>query len=166
MRRAVLAALAIVFAQAGLAAGPPEAPIKESVEQLVKLFSDGLAVGYAKFRHVEFGKIFGSDQADAIAIFNIEGFHAGNEEHQYLAFFESVDQDRVGQRTSRPYRLIAVAHVGGRMWREFDWQKVKFGPSSVTLTGAKYGPKDAACCPSVPIQVTFGVKDGVISETK
>lgn len=166
MCRALLTFIAIIAAESGMAGPPPKAPVEQSVEQLVALFSDGIAVGYPKYRHIEFGKIFGTEREDAVAIFNIEGFHGGNEDRQYLAFFESVEPDHTATRTSRPFRLAAVVQIGGRTWREFSWQKIKFGPASVTLTGLKYGAKDAACCPTVPIQATFLVKDGVISERK
>jgi hypothetical protein len=166
MCRTLFIIIAIILAEAGLAAPLPKTPIEQNVDQLVALFSDGLAVSYPKYRHIEFGRIFGTKREDAVAIFNIEGFHGGNEDHQYLAFFESVEPDQVTGRPSRPFRLVAVVQVGGRMWRQFDWQKMKFSPGSVTLIGLKYGPKDAACCPSVPIRATFCVKDGVISEAK
>ena len=166
MCRTLFIVIAIIVAEAGLAAPPTKTPIEQNVDQLVALFSDGLAVSYPKYRHIEFGKMFGTKRQDAVATFSIEGFHGGNEDRQYLAFLESVETDQAAGRTSRPFRLVAVVQVGGRMWREFNWQNMKFGPGSVTLSGLKYGAKDAACCPSVPIRATFCVKDGVISETK
>ena len=166
MRRTLIFVLALVVAMTAAAAPPPKVLIEKDVDQLVALFSDGIAVGYPKYRHIEFGKIFGSDRDDAIALFNVEGFHGGNYHAEYLAFFESVEQDQVAGRTTRPFRLVAVTQIGGRSWRSFDWKTIKLGSGFVTLSGAKYGPDDAACCPSVPILVTFRVKEGFISESK
>jgi len=151
---------------AALAAPSRKALVEKGVDQLVALFSDGIAVEYRPYRHIKFGKIFGSDREDAIALFSIEGFYGGNGHAEYLVFFQSVEQNQVPNQKPRPFRLVAVTQIGGRSWRSFDWENIKFGPGFVTLNGEKYGPDDAACCPSVPIQVTFQVKGGVILESK
>ena len=148
------------------AAAPPKALIEKDVDQLVALFSDGVAVEYHPYRHIEFGKILGSDQEDAVALFSIENFHGGTEDAEYLAFFQPVEQIQFAGRTTHPYRLVAVTKIGGRSWRSFDPKTMKLGSGFVALSGAKYGPEDAACCPSVPIQVTFRVNKGFISESK
>jgi hypothetical protein len=166
MRRTLIFALAFLVTIAAAAAPSRKALIETNVDQLVALFSDGVAVEYHPYRHIEFGKIFGSDQEDAIALFSIEDFHGGNEDAQYLAFFQSIDQLQFAGRTTHPFRLVAVTKISGRSWRSFDSKTIKLGSGFVTLSGKKYGPEDAACCPSVPIRVTFYVKDGFISESK
>jgi len=167
MRRTLLISFVVIVTAVAAVAQPSKVPIEKEIGNLVALFSDGYAISYPQYWHIEFGKIFGTDREDAIAIFSIEGFDGGNDDHQYLAFFEAVDQVPAINSKSRPFRLVAVSQIGGRSWREFDWQKIKkIGTNFVTLTGNMYGPQDAACCPSVPIQVTFHVSSGTISEGK
>jgi|ERR1035437_8360138 hypothetical protein len=166
MRGIFIFALALLATMAVAAEPSRKALIDKDVDQLVALFNDGIAVEHPKYRRVEFGKIFGSDQEDAIALFGLEGFHGGNEDAEYLAFFQSVEDYHIPGHTPRPFRLVAVTKIGARSWRDFDWKTIKLGSGFVTLNGKKYGPEDAACCPSVPILVTFYVKDGFISETK
>ena len=158
--------LLLSVASSGATPPPQRTFIEKDVERLVSLFGDGVAVSYPRFRHTTFGKIFGSKREDAIALFNIEGFHGGNYHAEYLAFFEAVEPDHVAGYTNRLFRLVAVTQIGGRMWRSFDWKTIKLGSGSVTLSGKKWGPQDAACCPTVPIQVAFRVKEGFISESK
>ncbi|MGA2281930.1 MAG: hypothetical protein ABSG80_16695 [Verrucomicrobiota bacterium] len=166
MRRTLVFALALLATMTVAAAPSRKVLIEKNVDQLVALFNDGVAVEHPKYRRIEFGKIFGSDQEDAIALFSLEGFHGGNEDAEYLAFFQSVEQVQIAGRTTRLFRLVAVTKIGGRSWRFFDWKTIKLGSGFVTLSGAKYGPEDAACCPSVPILVTFRIKEGFISESK
>jgi hypothetical protein len=166
MYRLLIFALAFTVTMTVLAAPSREALIEKNVDQLVALFSDGVAVEYPKYRHIEFGKIFGSDQEDVIALFSMEGFHGGNEDAEYLAFFQNVERVQIPGQIFRPFRLVAVTKIGGRSWRYFDWKTIKLGSGFVTISGEKYGPEDAACCPSVPIQVTFRVNKGLISESK
>jgi hypothetical protein len=165
MRQALQIAFIVIAATVTAVATPSDVPIEEDLKKLVALFSDGFATSYPQFQHIQFGRIFGSNLEDAVAIFNIEGFDGGNDHHQYLAFFKAVAPDP-DNKNFRPFQLVAVTQIGGRAWREFDWRNLKIGPNFVTLEGKTYGPKDAACCPSVPIQVTFQVTNGVISESR
>jgi hypothetical protein len=166
MRYALIFLLTLLATVVAMAAPSQKELIGKEVDHLVALFSDGIAVEYHPYRDIEFGKIFGSNQEDAVALFSIEGFHGGNDHAEYLAFFQSVEQDQVPNQKPRPFRLVAVTQIGGRSWRSFDGEKIKLGLGFVTLNGARYGPEDAACCPSVPMQVTFHVKKGVISESQ
>jgi hypothetical protein len=166
MRRSIFVALLVAMAVTGATTPPQDALIEKHIERLVALFSDGVAVSYPKFQRVTFGNIFGSSRSDAVALFNIEGFHGGNYHAEYLAFFEAVEQDHVASRTTQPFRLVAVTQIGGRGWRCFDRSSVKLAPGCVKLSGNKYGPQDPMSSPSVPIQITFHVKAGFISESK
>ena len=163
MRYIFVITIAVMAFGAG-AAPPSKAPIEKDINKLVGLFSDGLAISYPQYWQIEFGNVFGNGRQDAVAIFSLEGFDGGNDDHQYLALFKAVPPDSALKPC--PFRLVAVALVGGRLWREFDGQKIIIGTNSITLSGKKYGTKDAVCCPSVPIQVTFHLKDGVILESK
>ena len=166
MRRTLVFALAFLAAITAAAAPSRKALIEKNVDQLVALFSDGVADEYHPYRHIEFGKILGSDQEDAVALFCLENFHGGTEDAEYLAFLQPVEQIQFAGRTSRPYRLVAVTKIGGRSWRSFDPKTMKLGSGFVALSGKKSVPGDSDCCPSVPILVTFYVKEGFISESK
>jgi hypothetical protein len=167
MRRALLITLVVSVATIALPSPQPKTVIQKDIEKLVALYSDGFVTSYPKYWHIEFGKIFGGSREDATAIFSIEGFHGGNDDHQYLALFEAVDVAPTVSGKNRPFRLVAVTQIGGRGWREFDSDHIQaFGTNFVTLNGQAYGPKDAMCCPSVPIQVTFHIKNCTISESK
>jgi hypothetical protein len=162
MCRTLIIALVATAPFVASATPPSKAPIEKDLEKLVSLFSDGWAKGYPQYRHIDFGDVFGEGRQDAVAVFNIEGFDGGNDDHQHLAVWRAVDPDP--NLKFRPFRLVAVTQIGGRAWREFDWQTMKIGANSVTLSGKAYGPRDANCCPSVPIRITFHVKNGCISE--
>jgi hypothetical protein len=166
MRYTLIYLLIFVVSISARASLSPQAFIQKDVDRLVALFSDGIAVNYPEYRHIEFGKIFPSGRDDAIVLFNVEGFQGGNDHAEYLAFFESFEQAQIAGVMSHPFRLVAVTQIGGRGWRSFDWKKVKLGSGCVSLDGLKCGPNDPECCPSVPIRVTFRVTEGFIAESK
>jgi hypothetical protein len=140
--------------------------INADIDKLEQLFSDGIATSYPEFRDIKFGPVFGKGRRDAIALFNLEGFHGGNANRSYLAFFEAVDKDQIGERKSRPIRLIAVRHVGGKEWRDFDFKTAVISRNSVQISGKAWSDQDAGCCPSTPITVIFTVSKGQIVESK
>ena len=116
MRRSLFVVFALSITVPVIADAPSKAPVEESINQLVAQFGDGIAVSYDKYRRIEFGKIFGSDRDDAIALFSIEGFGGGNGHAEYLAFFESVEKNEMAKAKSRPFRLVGVTQteaVGG-----------------------------------------------------
>src|SRR5579863_10019476 len=150
-----------------VAAPASKTTIENDIKKLVAVFSDGFTTSCPQYWHIEFCKIFGGSNEDAVAIFSVEGFDGGNDDHQYLAFFEAIDINPEMSGQNRPFRLVAVTQIGGRGWREFDNQLIKqIGNDFITLNGRKYGAGDAMCCPSVPIRVTFRIKNGIISESK
>jgi hypothetical protein len=166
-RQLIFTVLLATLTSVALAATPSQILIQNDIKRLAAMFGDEFSTNYPAYTHIEFGKIFGGNQEDAVAIFSIEGFDGGNDDHQYLAFFKSTDTDPTLGRQPRPFRLVSVSQIGGRGWRYFDYQRIKqIGSNSVTLRGEKYGPTDAMFCPSVPIQVTFYVTNGFISEPK
>src|ERR1700741_4346373 len=124
MRCTLIFALAFLVTISVAVAPSRKAFIENNVDQLVALFSDGIAVEVHPDRRIEFGKIFSSNQEDAIALFSLEGFHGGNEDAEYLAFFQSIEQVQMAGQTTRPFRLIAVTKIGGRSWRYFDLKTI------------------------------------------
>jgi len=143
---------------------PDEKPIKSAVSALVDQFGDGIAIGYPKYRHIQFGHIFSPSSKDAVAFFAIEGFEGTNDYAEYLAVFQAIPPDSFLGRATRPYRLIAVMQIGGKSWRIFDWEAVVLKHESITVAGTKWVDGDAGCCPSQPITVTFRVQHGSMRE--
>lgn len=162
--RTLLACFAFLVAQAAVAA-PDRRVIERAVSALVTQFSDGIAVNYPEARHIAFGQMFGTDSQDAIAFFGIEGLHGGNNFTEYVAFFTSVPPDAVAGRRTRPFRLIAVAKIGERGWRTFNWRSVAIKSEEITVSGKEWR-NDALCCPSEFITATFRIDNGSIVETK
>ncbi len=142
------------------------AEVNAAVVQLANLYSDGLAVSYPQFRHVKFGKVFNERLDDAVVLFTLEGFHGGNAQAEYLAFFAAVEPEDWPGHKQHSFRLVAVRQVGGRSWRTFKFETMKLKPSAVEIAGAAWSESDAGCCPSLPIRLTFAVKDGAVTEVK
>lgn len=162
MRLALAFGMALAIGTTVSAAPVPEASLDRDISRLVELFSDGQAYNDPAFRHVVYGKVFGGSRNDAIALFSIEGFQGGNLHAEYLAFFQAIEPQ--GGSAAQPFRLVAVTQIGGRGSRTFDWETARLGPGGVRLVGKRWGPDDASCCPSLPVSVSFRVKEGWVRE--
>jgi hypothetical protein len=150
-------------------AKPPDIPpyIDNAVTALVAQFSDGMAVSYPEFRYIVRGKVFDSGGKDAVAFFSIEGFHGGNYHAEYMALFAAVPPEGAGaDKNAHPFRLVAVAQIGGRGERTFRWKTARLRPNEITVSGLRWGKNDPGCCASRPIKVTFRVVNGNIVEVK
>ncbi len=77
---------------------------------------------------MSYGRVFGGGADDAVALFSIEGYGGTNYHAEYLAFFAFVPPDKAAGRRTRPFRLVAVAQVGGRGWSTFDYRNVLIRP--------------------------------------
>lgn len=77
---------------------------------------------------------------------------------------ESIPVTHANSLTSHPYRLVAVAKIGGRGWRTFDWKSAKITSLSVTVSGLQWQDQDPGCCASKPITVTFRLEHERITE--
>lgn len=96
------------------AAASPSAPkeLTAQVQNVIKLLSDGDAVGYPKATMVQRIKRGKYDEVDLV-VFSIEGFGGGNNYQQYLAiFFKKTTTHR-----KQHFMLIDVMHIGGGSWR-------------------------------------------------
>jgi hypothetical protein len=140
--------------------------IDTEIDHLVSLFSDGIAVSYPEYRHVKFAKVLEGEGEAAIALFSVEGFRGGNLHEEYLAVFEPVESAEIDGQKTQPYRLLAVQKVGGRGWRTFDWDTLRFARDSVSLSGKQWKAADPGCCPSGPVTVTFRIRDDAIVEMR
>ena len=160
----LLASLLVAAARARAAEDPSGAYLKRAVAQLISLHSDGLAVGYSKFRHIQYGPLFSEHGRDAVVLFNLEGFMGGNQHVEYLAIFEKIGRFRAGRRRSQPYRLIATLEIGAREWRSFDRESLQISHGRLSLSGKAWAPGDPGCCPSEPISTSFRVGEGRVVE--
>jgi hypothetical protein len=61
-------------------------------------------------------------------------------------------------------RHVMYIDLGGKGEREAD--DVDITNQTIIITGKRYGPDDAMCCPSLPYQSTFVVVGGKIVEKK
>jgi hypothetical protein len=137
--RPILLSLAIAWFSTPAAAAPADRQqIDRAISVLAGQFSDGIAVGLAQYRHIAFGRIFGGERDDAVALFSVEGYGGTNYHAEYLAFFASVPPEKAEGRKTRPFRLVAVIQVGGRGWRTFDYQNMMIRPQGVSCA-AKLG---------------------------
>jgi hypothetical protein len=142
--------------------------IDRSIDVLVDQLSDGIAVGYPEFRSVSFGDLLDSDAQgeDAVVVFSIEGFGGSNYHAEYVAVFAAVPHAEVSTEQTRPYRLLALAQIGGRGWRTFDSRTVTIRSGSFAISGKKWAPEDPGCCPSIAINPNFAVEWGRITEVE
>lgn len=166
MKKLLIAALFGCAGMIGTATAGTDAEIKKSVDRLIDLYSDGLAVGYAEFKHFYPVHIFEgqSDRPDYVVLFSIEGFHGGNEHHEYLAVFAAVPQEEWPGHTLHRYQMLGVQQIGGRMWRSFDPKTFRIDRNVVTLAGRQWSDSDAGCCPSLKIKGKFEIAEHGIFE--
>ena len=138
--------------------------IQLRIKQLESLYSDGVAVGYPEFRQIQFTHLFESKNADAIAIFSIEGLHGGNGNSLYLAIFASVERGSWPKRKLNRYRLIGIERVGGKWWRILDWKSLRVEKSRLHFNGKRWLDNDAGCCPSQEFTTSFEITENGIRE--
>src|SRR5215471_5221400 len=89
-------------------------------------------------RKVVSGDLTRDSEAETVVLYTIEGQRGSNNYIQYLTVFA-----REGGRLSP----VATAKVGGKSERSVDLRSIE--ASAIELDTLSYGPKDAACCPSV-----------------
>jgi len=93
---------------------------------------------YRSARKVVIGDLTRDSAAETVVLYTIEGQLGSNNYVQYLTVFA-----REGGRLSP----VATAKVGGKSERSVDLRSIE--ASAIELDTLSYGPKDAACCPSV-----------------
>ena len=93
---------------------------------------------YEEARKVVAGDLNGDGVPETIVLYTIEGQRGSNNYIQYLAVFER-----------RNGRLAPLAHaaVGGKLRRSVELSGIN--GKKITLATLSYGPRDAACCPSI-----------------
>lgn len=132
--RSLIVSFLFIATFATTAAASPIAPkeLAAQVQNVIKLLSDGDAVGYPKATMVQKIKRGKYDEVDLI-VFSIEGFGGGNNYQQYLAVFLKKTTTHHKQH----YMLIDVMHIGGGSWRAI--QKLDAKTSSNLIDVAHFG---------------------------
>jgi len=148
------------FASAALAESTsPGSAINRDVDKLVALYTDGFGHSEPTWRKIIFGPLFKPDSKDAIVFFAVTGMSLMNGRDEYLAVFAQGQGRSTPVAKERPYRMVVSAQVGTRWARTLDWETAKVSPGQIVVQGKRWGSKDAGCCPTEPIEVTFSVAE-------
>jgi hypothetical protein len=99
---------------------------------------------YGEARKVLTGDLTHDGAPETVVLYTIEGQRGSNLYIQYLAIF-----------LRRKGKLLPLTHasVGGKLARSVEVTSVE--NNSIFLETMGYGPKDAACCPSVKGTTTY-----------
>lgn len=112
---------------------------------------------YKEARKVVVGDLTHDDVPETVVLYTIEGQHGTNLSVQYLAVFERHDG-----------KLTALTHadVGGRGKSARGVELNSVGDNAILLDTLNYGPKDAACCPSVKGKTRYILSGKLLQEQK
>lgn len=141
-------------------ASKPDTELRQSVERLAALVSDG----YAQLDIQQIDSIPSRDRDTVAVFFTLEGPGKGNGIWQFLAFFRRNESLAPGSPPASAYRLIAFKQVGAPGTKLFDPETATYANDALTVSGMGYGPKDAMCCPSLPLRSTFTLQNDVVVE--
>ncbi len=112
---------------------------------------------YREARKVVVGDLTHDGVPETVVLYTIEGQRGSNLSIQYLAVF--VRQE--GKLTA-----LTHAHVGGRGKSARGVELKSVEDNSILLDTLDYGPKDAACCPSVKGTTRYILSGKVLREQK
>jgi hypothetical protein len=110
---------------------------------------------YRDARKVVVGDLTHDGAPETVVLYTIEGQRGSNLHIQYLAVFVR----REGKLTP-----LAHADVGGKSARGVELTSVE--DNSILLDTLDYGPKDAACCPSVKGKTRYILSGRMLREQK
>lgn len=100
------------------------------------------------------GDVNGDGHGDVVVVFTVEGVGGGNDWKQYATVLTSTGQG---------YGATMPNEVGSKSLRAVE--RCTISGATVELDLKTYGPKDAACCPSVPGKARYTFAKGVLGET-
>ena len=143
-------------------AATPDKDLRVAVEKLAALVSDGYAQLYAE----QLASVSSNSSHSVAVFFTLEGPRKGNGSWQFLAFFEHNEAIASDEPPSSSYRLVAFRQVGSRGTRFFEPGTASFHNGVLAVSGMAMGPRDAMCCPSVPVRSVFKVQDGAVVEQR
>ncbi len=146
----ILRALLLLLPLTSYAA--PPTTVAEATDQLVGLLLDGAAAEYRAAR-----RIHTPDPASGVAyvFFALEGFGGGNNYAAYLALFTPEPLREKGATATVRYRLLGYAWVGGKLWRDVDFDRLTVDGQRITLQTKEYASDDGSCCPSIAATATY-----------
>ena len=112
---------------------------------------------YKEARKVVVGDLTHDGVPETVVLYTIEGQHGTNLSVQYLAVFERHDG-----------KLTALTHadVGGRAKSARGVELKSVEDNAILLDTLDYGPKDAACCPSVKGKTRYILSGKLLREQK
>lgn len=112
---------------------------------------------YKEARKVVVGDLTRDGVPETIVLYTIEGQHGTNLSVQYLAVFERHDG-----------KLTALTHadIGGRGKSARGVELNSVEDNAILLDTLNYGPKDAACCPSVKGKTRYILSGKLLQEQK
>ncbi len=144
----------------------PAGTIHAEIDKLVALYTDGFGHFDRKSRRVVFGPLFKPNSRDAVAFFTLSGVDLMNGHEEYIAVFAQGEGRSTPVSKERPYRMVASAQVGTRWARTLDWETARISAGRIVVRGLRWGSKDAGCCPTEPIEVTFSITKAAGNETR
>ncbi|HET9819292.1 MAG TPA: hypothetical protein VFP92_09015 [Rhodanobacteraceae bacterium] len=142
-----------------LAAGAQHPLVKESVQELSALLTDG----YAKLGLPLMVVPTGPDKVVAV-LFSLEGPGGGDGAWEYIAFFKTTGRLLPKRARVHEYRLLAFKKIGAVGVRWFKMGTVSVQHGRVNVRGAAWAPQDAVASPSIPLHSLFWLHKGQIVE--
>ena len=110
---------------------------------------------YREARKIVVGDLTHDGAPETVVLYTIEGQRGSNLHIQYLAVFVRRD----GKLTP-----LTHADVGGKSSRGVELASVE--DNAILLDTLDYGPKDAACCPSVKGKTRYILAGRILREQK
>ncbi len=143
-----------------------DAALRSDIDRLAALYTDGFGSLDPASRHVVFGPLFKPGSRDAVVFFTLSGVDLMSGYEQYIAIFAQGEGRSTPVSKERPYRMVASAQIGTRWARTLAWETAKVSAGQVVVHGLRWGSKDAGCCPTQPIEVTFSIAPAAGGETR
>lgn len=162
MRTVVVAALLGVASIAAQAPEPPDRALQAEIESLAAKLTDGIAT----LDHADtyFGAKGTPQSDDVVVLFAMTSWAGGNGGRQFMAVLSRNDPSNQvpnGPRT-RSYQLLGLVPVGsdGDRW----FKHVELRADRVILTGGRWMPHDAHCCPSGKARAVYRISERGLNE--
>jgi hypothetical protein len=160
--------LAIAALSSGIAIAqsktPPTPVLGKQVTALADLVSDGYAEEFTDARTYHAIDIFGHGRKDAIVFFTLEGESRSVYYGFYLAVFENVELIDPTPDQAPRYRLAAFTKVGGKGWRDIDFDHVQYSRGQLKVITHEYAARDPNCCPSKSGRAIYRLQGGALRE--
>ncbi len=167
--RSLLLLVMVSLCSAGAAAEAkfqPTAALEAQVAELAGLLSDGYAQEYAEARSYHAVDVQGHGAKDVVVFFTLEGEAKTLYYGFYMAVFERVEPVDPAPHEAERYRLAAFAQVGGKGWRNVDFDRLGYAKGRFALVTEEYAKGDANCCPSVKGAAEYALEGDNLRELR